>query len=127
MNSLSSLGTAKPIATNVPLPKSEINIEILVKETHDMLHDLGESTQLELCWIKAHDNYTGNEIADQEAKLGTSKPIQTQVPLPKREIHKTIEESTHEIWQNRWERQIKSKTIETLMPKLDLNLARYMM
>ena len=75
-----------------------------------MLNELGTNRQLELCWIKAHNNYKGNEIADQEAKLGTTKPINTQVPIPKREIHNIIEASTRKIWEQRWKTQIK-KTI----------------
>ena len=87
------------------LASSEIKNKV-VKETHDKLNELGARTKLELCWIKAHNNYKGNEIADQEAKLGTLKPVNTPVPLPKRELYNIIEASTCEKWQNRWKKTI---------------------
>ena len=34
-----------------------------------MLNEIGEYRKLELCWIKAHNNYKGNEIADKHAKI----------------------------------------------------------
>ena len=108
------------------LASTEIKNKV-VKETHDMLNDLGSMTQLELCWIKAHNNYKGNEIADEEAKIGTTKPINTNVPLPKSEINKLIRESTHEIWKSRWKTQIMSTTTRRLMPELNLNLATQIM
>ena len=51
------------------LESTEIKNSV-VKETHELLNELGARTKLQLKWIKAHNNYKGNEIADQEAKLG---------------------------------------------------------
>ena len=56
----------------------------VVFDTFESLNEIGRSTRLELRWIKAHNNYKDNEIADQEAKLGTTKPIDSLLPLPKR-------------------------------------------
>ena len=46
------------------LASTEIKNKV-VRDTHDMLNDLGYN--VELCWIKAHNDYKGNEIANQEA------------------------------------------------------------
>ena len=35
------------------------------------LSNLGEIIKVELVWIKAHVNPPGNELADEQAKLGT--------------------------------------------------------
>ena len=66
-----------------------------------MLNEIGRYRQLELRWIKAHNNYRGNEIADQEAKLGTTKPVLTNLPMPKSEISKVVLENTQQIWKER--------------------------
>ena len=95
----------------------------VVLDTFETLNELGRSTRLDLRWIKAHNNYKGNEIADQEAKLGASKPIDTLLPLPKREIHNRIKEHTSEVWADRYKKLIKSTTMATLVPELDQPLA----
>ena len=127
-------GTGKPeliifsdsLSSLQALASTEIKNSI-VKETHDMLNEIGRYRQLELHWIKAHNNYRGNEIADQEAKLGTRKPVEIQLPIPKREIRNIIEANTKKIWQSKWKTQLKSKTMERLMPELDLSLASQIM
>ena len=99
----------------------------VVKETHDLLNDLGKRTKLDLRWIKAHNNYRGNEIADEEAKLGTTKPVLTNLPLPKSEVKNIIHAHTLKLWQERWKNLIKSSTLEYLMPTLQLELSAHIM
>ena len=78
----------------------DINNKVVL-DTFESLNELGRSTRLELRWIKAHNNYKGNEIADQEAKLGATKYIDMVLPLPKREIHNRIKQHTSKIWADR--------------------------
>ena len=85
-------------------------------ETHEALNDLGERTQLMLKWIKAHNNYKGNDIADEEAKLGTNKPVLTNLPLPKREVYNIIEEHTRNLWQEKWKKNYKKQNYRKISP-----------
>ena len=99
----------------------------IVLDTLEALNDLGRVTRLELRWIKAHNNYKGNEVADQEAKLGTLKPFNSHIPLPKREIHNRIRENTTKRWKDRYQKLIKSRTLELLVPEPDPSLAEQLL
>ena len=59
------------------LASTEIK-NLIVKETHELLNNLCSCTEKELRWINAQNNCKGDKIADQEAKLGTTKPVQFQ-------------------------------------------------
>ena len=82
-------------------------------------------------WCKnrhtAHNNYKGNEIADQEAKMGTTKPITSQLPIPKSEISNIIRANTAQLWKERWAKQLKSKTMEYLLPDIETKLPNQIM
>lgn len=47
----------------------------------DNLNSLGETTTVEIKYIQAHRNHTGNEVADCDAKLGT-KNTYNKVNIP---------------------------------------------
>ena len=104
------------------LEATEIKNQVVL-DTFNALNDLGRSTRLELRWIKAHNNYKGNEIADQEAKLGTEKPVNTALPLPKCVVKGKIKEHTTNIWKERYKNQIKSSTMDKLVPELNPHLS----
>ena len=60
---------------------------------------------LSVIWIKAHNGFTGNELADKYAKLGTidtSNHMITQTT--KQEIKNIIETKSNEYWCRKWER-----------------------
>ena len=108
------------------LSKTEINNKIVL-DTLEALNALGKRTRLMLKWIKAHNNYKGNEIADTQAKLGATKPAQVRVPIPKSEINNVIKSNTMKIWSNRYANQFKSSTMEILVPSLEPYLSAQLM
>ena len=83
------------------LAKVQINSNV-VKNCILELNKLGESTSVEIKWIKAHFGFTGNEMADQEAKSGTKKIVEEKIPPPYRMALSKIEEATRQLWDQRW-------------------------
>jgi ribonuclease HI len=78
---------------------------ILIKECKDLLNKLSETREVEVNWIKGHDDNTGNEFADYLAKEGT-KPVPTVepvLPITKSQLHAKLRENTHSNWQSEWE------------------------
>ena len=59
----------------------------LVQDTITNLNILGTTHQVELTWVPGHSNYKGNEIADEEARKGSSSASigpEPFLPLSKR-------------------------------------------
>ena len=55
----------------------------MLHQTVTALNRLGDMTQIEIKWIKAHIGLKGNEEADREAKKGTNLSDTENIPLPK--------------------------------------------
>lgn len=75
------------------LAKVQINSSV-VKNCTLELNKIGASTSVEIKWIKAHFGFTGNEMADQEAKSGTKKSVEEKIPPPYRMALSKIEEAS---------------------------------
>lgn len=74
--------------------------------------------RIELCWVPAHINISGNEKADELAKQGTTKPATTGIHTPFEDYKTLVRTYIRATWENSWQnntgllRQIKYKTTE---------------
>ena len=79
----------------------------LIYETHSILnhvYHLHKLLRLELSWIKAHNNYIGNERADELARNATFSAITYWGILPPFSyLKKEICSAIYELWNNRWQ------------------------
>ena len=57
-----------------------------------------EHINVRIRWIKAHVNHEGNEIADEEVKIGTTRINIQTVPQSKAEINNLIDTHIREVW-----------------------------
>ena len=55
------------------------------------------------CWVPAHVGITGNERADQLAKVAIANNEPRVCALPVRDLYPTIRSKIRTAWQNRWE------------------------
>ena len=78
-----------------------------VMETMIALNELGETCQrLELCWVKAHNNYFGNERADELARNAVyENVILFSVPPPHSFFKLSLWEAIYEDWKTRWQNE----------------------
>ncbi len=79
----------------------------LVEETQIIIEELMEKVQIEIKWIKGHDNNTGNEFADMLAREGVEQAEELAFaapyyPMSQREMKQLIHKSTLEQWQVMW-------------------------
>ena len=76
----------------------------LVKDTIDALNTLGSMVnRLDLAWIKAHNNYSGNERADELAKNSMYNSVgyfNVKPPLSFTKFQ--LKNMVNTIWQSRW-------------------------
>ena len=103
-----------------------------VMKTANSLNNLAKITKrLDLCWIKAHAGFLGNERADELAKQGTTSIIINKLPHPSQMGRSLLIKKSYEIWAKRWKleptcRQTKQffATPDPLRSKKILSLAR---
>ena len=70
---------------------------IKVRQGMDVLASM---CNLDISWIKGHSNITGNDLADTQAKHGTSMEHITAVPLPFSFLKKQISDSSSALFKN---------------------------
>ncbi len=80
----------------------------LVKETVDLLNEVGGRNLLTLHWIQAHVGHSGNEKADQLAKQGASDLSlwRTEViDAPLSYVKSAFRGKLDELWSSIWNRR----------------------
>ena len=86
------------LALSKILVRSEVVIDCIKSLNH-----LSEKTEVELKWVKAHANHTGNEFADSEARSGTTNVgNKVKVKKPLSHIKRIISEDMYNAWNQRW-------------------------
>ena len=74
-----------------------------VKNCIDKLNELAISSKVTIKWVKAHADHTGNEIADEQAKLGTTNKANKVVVYPPISWAKAkIAEACNNQWESEW-------------------------
>lgn len=56
-----------------------------------------------LCWIKGHNDNPGNEMADANAKLGTTSDRYQAIPAPLQVAKQAIHDQCVTFWQEEWD------------------------
>jgi ribonuclease HI len=87
---------------------SSINILSKLNYTHPIVrkiqHDINEIKRekvIEICWIPSHAGIAGNEKADLNAKLASTKPIQF-IPIYFQDFYPVIKEKIQTCWNLEW-------------------------
>jgi hypothetical protein len=72
---------------------------------------------LHLCWIPSHVNISGNEEADQLARLALNKEtIDIEVDLELKEGYKLVDAHIMKCWQNKWNTEITGRYYHAIQP-----------
>ena len=103
-----------------------------VKNCIEKLNELAKETQVELKWVKGHNESTGNEFADAAAKLGTKNNVnRVEIPPPVSVAKKKITDSMLRKWNKRWSNLDQCMQTKQWFPTIDrkkskklLNLGR---
>ena len=112
---------------NQALVKALVNKETdsdIIYQTKSSLNHWGLEKDLHIHWIKAHNDYEGNELADMLAKdgamgLGSGPMIETKKA---RKVAKT-EVSNHiiSLWNRRWKNGKDARQTRIFFPQIDLS------
>jgi ribonuclease HI/uncharacterized protein YjgD (DUF1641 family) len=86
--------------------KNTQNNNPLIKQLQDKLSD--NNTDITIMWIPSHIGITGNEQADQQAKLATSETLHDDFHIITHDITKHIKDNIKEQWQQEWDSEINS-------------------
>ncbi len=91
----------------------------LALETSRLITECQRHFVLELRWVKAHNNNTGNEAADYLAKRGANLPTPLTppaLPLSRSEVKNRIKEHFTNVWQSRWKNLNGCATAKSILP-----------
>ena len=98
-----------------------------VSRTKTLLNSFGTQFDITIHWIKAHNNYEGNEMADMLAKdgakgLGTGPLIRTKMAT---KVAKSIV-TNHIIkeWDNRWKKGKDARQTRIFFPTINLSKSK---
>ena len=85
-----------------------ISLRIEHKTVSNCIKALNEASfdkQINLAWVKAHANHSGNERADNLAKTGTTNILnKIEIPRPKSSAKKKLQEWSIKNWNNEWKK-----------------------
>ena len=91
----------------------------LALETSSLITECQRHFALELKWVKAHDDNTGNEVADYLAKKGASEIsslVSPALPLAQSEVKNRIKIHHTKIWQARWRDTKGCEAAKSILP-----------
>ena len=113
------------LTDNQALVKALAGIETgctTIEETRSSLNNASRTNSITIHWIKAHNNFYGNELADQLAKdgamgLGTGPYI--QVPLSKTVARTEVFNSISDLWNKRWQAEKSCRQTKIFFPEIN--------
>jgi ribonuclease HI len=85
--------------------RKNVTTSSIIKQCKISLDELNKQIPIDLHWIKAHVGHFGNELADQNAKLGTTRPnydIEPILPVTKSWVTNRIQKFIHQEWTKSW-------------------------
>jgi ribonuclease HI len=85
--------------------KKNVTMSSLTKCCKLSLDSLHKLKPIKLHWIKAHVGHYGNELADHQAKLGTTIPdfnVEPIIPVSKSWVTNKIKKYVHSEWTKAW-------------------------
>ena len=101
-----------------------------VFQTYKMLNKLAAKFRVVLNWIRAHNEFNGNELADKAAKGGatsSSLPILGDIPLPMSYFKAKISSRVLEDWNAEWANDPICRRTKIFFPKVDAKKANDML
>ena len=101
----------------------------LVLDTVNILNALGNiCIRLELGWIKAHNNYLGNERADELARNAVyNNIVDFSVDPPHSYFKKSLWEAIYKLWTNRWQDNNSCRMTKIFYPNTHKGKSRYLL
>lgn len=100
------------------LKKVQIKSKV-VKSCILELNKLSQRKSVEIKWVKAHFDHTGNELADALAKNGTTMQMEEQIPPPLKVATRKLEMATFKAWNQRWIQSHDCRQTKQWFPTLD--------
>ena len=98
---------------------TEKTTSIVVLSCKKMLKTAQENLRIALRWIKGHADFTGNELADHLARLGSCMKVQTvapEVPVPASTVKQEIKDHFRAEWQRRWNDDDSCRQTKSFIP-----------
>ena len=88
-----------------------------VLECMETLNRAAKRHTIELRWIKAHVGYYGNELADEEAKVGTAQLAKSGTILPTKAYFKRhLKLQLSKLWTKQWEQLKECRQTKLFFP-----------
>ena len=75
-------------------------------------------TTITVCWIPAHCDISGNDIADELAKKSLNQDTAVQIKLGKSELYSQINKVIRDKWQSQWNTNKSGATFREIAPKI---------
>ena len=94
----------------------------VVHSCKQLLRVAQENLRVALRWIKGHADFTGNELADHLARLGSCMHVHTvepEAPVPVSTVRQEIEDHFRAEWQTRWNETTTCRQTKIFFPSVN--------
>ena len=76
--------------------------------------------------MKAHAGHELNELADEQAKLGTLDEEVNSLPVPWCILKKELKDKLLKSWNQRWTNEVTCRQTKLMLPSPDQNFSKYL-